>query len=1025
MQLKRLLQNTRLLVLTVVILIVAGFSAMLSLPLAEDPIIRNRNAVVTVIYSGATAEQVESQITEKVEETLQQIDEIKLITSTSKVGISVVNIELHDAILESDPVWVNIRDKLRDLSPKLPQYALTPELDTDHTYAFTTIIALNWQADETVDILLLKRYGERLAKRLRAVTGTEFVDEYGFPNEEISVQLQPHLATSSQQTASSLTQAIADADTQAPIGELIGNQTRFSLELSDSLDSLHRLQTLPISIGDSGQTLQLQDIATVQRQATSPPNAIALTTTNRHHNQVSVFIAARMQPNLRVDQWSQSIQDTLEQFKQALPIQIQATTIFEQRGYTESRIRELLKNLILGFVLILSVLLLTLGLRSAVIVALALPLTSLFTLALMKYTHIPINQMSVTGLIVALGIMVDNAIVMVDTIGQHRKRGKSPIEASIAAIRHLWLPLLGSTLTTILAFMPIVLMPGPAGEFVGAIAVTVSFSLIGSYFISHFIVAILAGRWLPTDNALAWYQSGISLPSIGRFFEKTIKISLHHPIKAIGFTLILPFTGFWGAGQLTEQFFPPSDRDVFEIQVYLSPEASLFKTQSFIKKLDNTLHQYSEITETHWVIGDNMPSFYYNLVGLSRGTPYFAQAMIKTNHFKEANQVIQKLQTTLPNLYPQAQILIRKLEQGPPFNAPIELQLYGNNLDTLKQLGDDLRLLLSTHSAVRHTRTTLQSGLPKATIQLDETALKSIGLSQARLSMQLQNHLTGQVKTHLMENQQAIPIRVRIKDEERQTLNNLSNFHIPILNHPTGTTLSAIADVTLTPSLGSIPHRNGLRVNTIETYLSANVLPQSVLNSLQSPIEQFKQALPIGYHLEIGGESAKRDESVNNLLANVVLIVILMITIIVLAFNSFRISFIIFMVGGLASGLGLFSVWLFQYPFGFTVIIALLGLIGLAINAAIVILSELKTNSMAMTGDPTAIIGCIVRCTRHITSTTITTIGGFIPLVLAGGGFWPPFAIAIAGGTLLTTLLSFYFVPCLFLLLIKNSRKYV
>ncbi|WP_422121444.1 efflux RND transporter permease subunit [Photobacterium damselae] len=298
------------------------------------------------------------------------------------------------------------------------------------------------------------------------------------------------------------------------------------------------------------------------------------------------------------------------------------------------------------------------------------------------------------------------------------------------------------------------------------------------------------------------------------------------------------------------------------------------------------------------------------------------------------------------------------------------------------------------------------------------------GLSLTQVAKLLQATLIGQNNGSVIQGQEDIPIRVRVADSQRENLSHLNNLLLPITNEnqSIGLPLSAIADLQLEPSLGAITRRNGNRVNTIEGYLIADVLPQTVLNQIEQELNQYQKTLPVGYKIDIGGESAERDESVNNLMANLSLVITLMIMVVVVSFNSFRLSMIIFAVSALAAGLGLLSVWVFQYPFGFTVIIALLGLIGLAINAAIVILSEFKADPAAREGNMTAVVSGTMSCTHHITSTTITTVGGFLPLILAGGGFWPPFAVAIAGGTLLTTLLSFYFVPAMYCILVKHRK---
>jgi multidrug efflux pump len=1020
---KAILRNTRLLVLAVALLIVSGLSSLGSLPRAEDPIIKNRVAVVATNFPGATAERVESLVTEKIERSLRQLDEIKTLSSVSRPGISVITIELKDQVTDSEPVWSRARNKLDDVQPLLPDGASTPELDDDHAYAFTIISALTWQGDSEPNLLTLRRYAIELGNRLRIISGTEFVDEYGVPEEQILVSMDPAITSALGGSAISVANAIHGADAKNSAGELVNKENRFAVEIAGSLDSLQRVGNVPIAIDDNGYLVRLQDIAEIKRSAVSPAAEIAIV-----QGQPAIIVATRMQPELRVDLWSKRVTEFLEEFQQELPANIKLNLLFEQQSYTEIRLAELSKNLLLGFIIILIVLLLTLGLRSAVIVALSLPLTSLLTLAMMKFTGLPINQMSVTGLIVALGIMVDNAIVMVDTINHYRQQGVQKLEAANKAINHLWVPLLGSTLTTVLAFSPIILMPGPAGEFVGAIAITVSFSLIGSYFISHSIIAGFAARWLPgPEQKMVWYQAGISLPRLSDKFQSTVKLAIKHPVIAIIFVCILPFMGFWSASQLTEQFFPSSDRDMFEIQLYMPTQASITATQKMTEKVDQVIAEYADIEQSNWLVGANFPSFYYNMTGGENGSANFAQAMVKTTNLKAANRIIPDLQNRLDHAFPEAQILVRKLEQGPPFNAPLEVRLYGPNLDSLREIGEDIRLIMAQTPNVSHTRETLQAGTPKVMVNVNEEASQLSGLTLRDFANLLQASLTGSVSGNIIEASESIPVRVRVSDEKRQNLAHLSNLRLPVhsTSESTGIPISALAELALIPARGAIPRRNGQRVNVIEGYLHAGVLPQTAFDHFQANLAQYQQSLPAGYRIEFGGESADRDESVGNLLANITMVVTLLVMVVVLSFNSFRLSLIIFSVGFLASGLGLLSVWLFNYPFGFMVIIGLLGLVGLAINAAIVILAELKADPAAVAGDQDAISRAVMSCTRHITSTTITTIGGFLPLILAGGGFWPPFAVAIAGGTLLTTMVSFYFVPALFRLVMSKQAKAV
>lgn len=1021
------ISNTRLLILMTALLMVSGISAFMTLPRAEDPVIINRYANITTSFPGASAERVETLVTEVIENKLRELSEVKLVSSTSRPGVSIVTLELNDVITEPEPVWSQARDKLSDIESILPAGSHSPDLDSDHTYAFTTITALTWSGAGEPDRLTLGRYAKELAKRLRTLSGTEFVDEYGMPQEEIQISLRTADAAALGRSSANIAESLEGADAKNSAGELVSAYSRFGLEIKSELDSIERIKQVPIATDSNGHIIRMEDIASVKRGEKTPQDQIAII-----DGEPGVIVAARMHPDLRVDNWTSRANALISRFEQELPSNIQVNVLFNQQGYTETRLDDLGKSLMIGFGLILIVLFVTLGVRAAILVAISLPLTSLLTLSIMKMTGVPINQMSVTGLIVALGIMVDNAVVMVDTIQAYRLKGQQRAEATMNALKHLWVPLLGSTLTTVLAFAPIILMPGASGEFVGGIAITVSFSLIGSYIISHTLIAGLATKLLPKQLSDVdkkgqhhWYMTGLRIPALTRWFSSSVRFGVTHPIITIALVLLVPFTGYWSMSQLTEQFFPPSDRDMFEIQVYMPPQASIYATKNTSEKIDDIIHRYPEVERIDWLVGANFPSFYYNLQARQNNAPYFSQAMVKTENFDQANALIPELQKVLDKEVPQAQILVRKLNQGPPFTAPVELRVYGENLDALKAIGEDVRLILAGVPHVTHTRETLQPGTPKVWLKVDEDTAKLNGISLNQFAGMLQTTLTGRESGSVIEGSESVPIRVRVADDARENLAHLSNIRLPISSevYSTGINVSTLAELELTTSRGAITRRNGQRVNTIEGYIEAGVLPQTVLNEFQKRLESYE--MPSGYTIGFGGESAERDNSVNSLISNVAVVVVLMVLVVVMSFNSFRMSSIIFMVAGLAGGLGLLSVWIFGYPFGFTVIIAMLGIAGLAINAAIVILTELKLDEQASSGNVDAVVEAVMSCTRHISSTTITTVGGFMPLIIAGGGFWPPFAVAIVGGTVLTTLISFYFVPVVYHLMTKNQRKTV
>ncbi|WP_394200640.1 efflux RND transporter permease subunit [Shewanella waksmanii] len=1008
---KSLVENGRLASLAIALLIVAGLGAISSLPRMEDPEITNRFASVITQYPGASAERVEALVTEVLENQLRRLEELKLVQSTSRPGISVITLELKDSITDTDSVWSRARDLVSDGRAQLPVEARNSILDDQLGYANTAILGLVWKGGGEVRTDILNRYAKELQSRLRLVSGTDFVKLYGAPEEEILVQLDGQRVNQIGLSPEAVAGILANADSKVSAGEISNNHFRALVEVSGELDSVTRVSQVPLKVDNSGQIVRLADVATISRQPKTPLNSIALI-----ERDPGVMVSARMLSNTRIDKWLLRVDAVVNELQASFPANIEIQWLFDQESYTTVRLTDLVGSLLMGFIIILLVLMLTLGLRNAVIVSISLPLTALFTLACMKYVNLPIHQMSVTGLVVALGIMVDNAIIIVDAIAQRRTQGLSKLQAVADTLKHFWLPLAGSTITTMLAFSPIVLMPGAAGEFVGGIAISVMFALLGSYLISHTLIAGLAGRFGSNGKGQHWYQKGIDLPIVSNAFRQSLTFALNRPLLSGLVIGILPISGFIASGQMTEQFFPPSDRDMFQVEVHLPPYSSIENTRQLILDIDDQIRQQPGVERADWVVGGNAPSFYYNLLQRQQGAANYAQGMIKVTDFNRANALIPELQTQLDNDYPGAQILVRKLEQGPPFNAPVELRVFGPNLEQLRVIGDEVRRILSQTHDVVHTRSTLSAGAPKVWFQVNEDASLMSGLSLTDIAKQIQMATTGLNGGSILEQTESLPIRVRTDDMTRQQQTRLNDINLLSANG-NGIPLAALASNHIEVSRGAIPRRDGQRVNTVEAYITAGVLPQTVLDDVQDKLNSL--TLPPGYHIEVGGESAKRDEAVGNLLSNIVLVMTLLLATIVLSFNSFRLTAIILASAFQSTGLGLLAVYLFGYPFGFTVIIGLLGLMGLAINAAIVILAELEDQPNPRQSSVETIVDVVSSCGRHIGSTTITTIGGFLPLIIAGGGFWPPFAIAIAGGTLLTTLLSLVWVPTMYKLIMK------
>ena len=476
------------------------------------------------------------------------------------------------------------------------------------------------------------------------------------------------------------------------------------------------------------------------------------------------------------------------------------------------------------------------------------------------------------------------------------------------------------------------------------------------------------------------------------------------------------------ASSLPEQFFPPAERDQFHIELELPSSASLSETQSVALQVSKILRSHRSVVNIHWFFGKSAPSFYYNLSQERQNSPNYAQGLVQLASATKIIQQIQALQEELDQALPSVRVLVRQLEQGKYVPAPIELRIYGPNLDTLQKLANQARAELAQVANVTHTRTSLGDALPKLSLSIDEEQAQLSGLDNTQIAQQINANLEGNIGGSILEDTEELPVRVRLANSARANLDQITTLDLVPHNqfspeNSASLPLSALGQINLVPETAIITRRNGQRVNTVQGFVTAGVLSSTILADFQQRLADSNFQLPPGYSMEWGGESAERNDAVGNLLSTVGILIVLMVATLVLSFNSFRSAGIIFFVAIGSVGLALASLWFFGYPLGFMAILGTVGLIGVAINDSIVVLAAIGNDPLARKGDRSAMVKVIVRSTRHVLTTTITTVAGFIPLFLDGGEFWPPLAICITGGVGGATLLALFFVPCAYLLL--------
>jgi multidrug efflux pump subunit AcrB len=1044
----------RLLWLLVGVILVSGLTATQVLPRMEDPLMKPRAATIRTVFPGASTQRVDTLVTDVIERRLMELEDIRLIRSGSRTGYSLIALELRDEIEDVEPIWGKIRDKLADAQPQLPA-GVEPEFENLEFRATTMLVSVRWQDSSPTQWAILNRLAKELQAELRGVLGTDKVELYGLPEEQVVIEISQAQMAEHGLTIVGLAEQLRRADAKVSAGNVQDAQQTLLLEMAGDFDSLQRLAAVQVGSTAHGRSLSLGEIATLRKTIQDPTRERVLV-----EGRDAIELICYQRHNRRIDLWTRDAEAAVARFAKTVPSSVAVEIDFRQSRYVMQRLTTLLLNLGLGAMAVMVVVLLLMGWRGSLLVGLTLPLTCLAVLGSMWIFNIPLHQMSVTGMILALGLLIDNAIVIVDEVQSALDEGLPIREAIRQRVEHLAVPLGGSTLTTVLAFAPLILMIGPAAEFVYAIATSVIAAVAGSYFLSMTVVPALLG-WLrrapepgpssagredadgtaiaehsreeslpevqDSDRGLgirSWWVTGWRTPRLAVVYRTSLRWLFQHPVAGIAVGLALPLLGFGLAGTLPEQFFPSADRDQFTIKLELPAGKTTAETMDVARQARDLLLTDPNIARVDWYVGRSAPPFYVNLIPLRKDMSNFAQAFVELKSGVAEQDYLRQWQNRLQSRLPMGRVNVQQLQLGPPLDDPIEIRIFGPDPAVLTELGAEARQWLSSIPHVTATTSSLGSATPVLGWEFDPQTLAEVQLDRETLANQLSAALDGVLVGAILDGEENVPVRLRLAAEDRSSPARIAALTINQFSQatPLAIPLSALGDWRLTVGDAGTQRINNRRVNEVRAQVETGHLPSVALARFQALVEQGVIDVPPGYEIRYGGESEERDRAVTNLLATAPVLVLIMFSVIVLSFSSFRAALLIGGVGVLSIGLGLFALVAFGFPFGFMSIVGTMGLVGVAINDSIVVLAGLLACPRARQGDVESVVTVVMHSTRHIIATSLTTIAGFLPLLWQGGGFWPPLAVAIAGGVGGATLLALYFVPALYLLSTRFRR---
>ena len=1008
----------RLTVLAILVVVLGGAGAFFSLGRQEDPTLVERFGTVIVVLPGADAERMEALIAQPLEAALMELPELNQVEAHSRSGVVQVRINIREDLSEAkvDDAWTLVRQQVAKAQQTFPAGASVPDIQRFYVGASTMVVSLTWDGAGDPPLAVMRRLGLDLQDTFQRIDGTELTETFGMPVEEVRVIADNDALSAAGISIASAASAIAAADAKAPAGRLRTEGGTVGIEVGGELDGIARVRSVPLVQGAGGSVIRVSDVATVLKGYEDPPTRMAF-----ENNKRAVLVAAYITPNERVDLWAAATHKALAAFEQRVPPGIKMEVVRSKCLHDQPPVG-LAQNLLFSALIVFTVLFFTMGWRSALVVGTAMPLTVALVLILFQVYGHPLHQMSVTGLVISLGLLIDNAIVVVDDIDQWRARGYSRLEAIDRSLKRLFAPLAASTLTTALAFAPIALLPGSAGEFVGMIGVSVIFSIVSSFVLSVTIIPAIAGWFDRTrgwEKGVArrprrWWRDGVSIDFISDGYRATIEAVLRFPPLGILICVVPAAFGLYLLSQLPQQFFPPTERDQFQLTLGLTSESNLADTEAATRRATELIMQNEGVKSVTWVLGEPAPRVYYNAINNTRGVEGFASGWVQLDGNERTRQIVDDVQRQVRREFPSARFLALPFEQGPPADAPIELVLRGPDLEVLNRLGEEVRAVLIQTPGVTYTLSSLELGAPTLRLKADESATGLAGSRLVELAANINSELEGLRAGSVLEGTEELPVRIISSDSRRTTLGSLQGKTIGATPGDAGTPLSALGEMELTPKTAIISRRDGLRTNQVLAYLDPYTLPAPSLEAFQEQLAASGFTIPPGYDMLIGGEAENSGEAVGNLAGVGIPLLLVMAGAIMLVFNSFRMMLLIVTAGILSVFFAFIGVWLFNLPFGFNAIIGSLGLFGIAINGTIVVLSLLRGSEEAMADDIIAQREIVMDATRHIVATTLTTMGGFVPILLSGDAFWLPLAAGIAGGVGGSALLALYFTPAVF-----------
>lgn len=997
------LKNRALVLYAMLLLGAIGAISYANLGQSEDPPFTFKVMTINTLWPGASAEEVSRQITERIEKKLMETGDFERIQSYSRPGQSLVMFMARDEMRSTDidDLWYQVRKKVGDIRHTLPQDVRGPFFNDEFGTTFGNIYALTGKG---FDYAIMKDYADRLQLTLQRVDDVGKVELIGLQDEKIWVEISNTKLASLGIPLVTVQQALQSQNTVADAGFFETPTDRVRLRVSGEFTSVDDIRNFPIQVDN--RTLRLDDIANVYRGFSDP-----FQPRMRFMGEDAIGIAVSMKEGGDILQLGENLDKAFAELQKSLPIGMELRKVSDQPAAVEAGVGEFVQVLMEALVIVLLVSFFSLGWRTGMVVALSIPLVLAITFASMKYFDIGLHKISLGALVLALGLMVDDAIIAVEMMAIKMEQGFSRLKAAGFAWTSTAFPMLTGTLITAAGFLPIATAESSTGEYTRSIFQVVTISLLASWVAAVVFVPYLGDKLLPSlvrHNRDGEVHDPYQKPFY-RKFRQWVEWCVRYRKTVIAITVGIFFFSVFLFRFVPQQFFPASGRLELMVDLKLEEGASLNATQELALRLENQLGENPLIENYVGYMGSGSPRFY---LSLDQKLPAASQAqfVILTRNVEEREEVRSWLIPLLNDQFPTVRSRVSRLENGPPVGYPLQFRVSGEHIPQVRELARRVaeKVRANPHTINAH----LDWEEPSKVVRLnvDQDRARTLGISTQDLSVALQASLSGVVVSQFREDNELINVEVRGDSRERHALGLLGNLAVQTENGRVP--LNQIATLEYGFEEGIIWHRDRLPTVTIRADIADDELPATLVNEIMPTLAAVQADLPPGYLLEVGGtveESARGQQSVN---AGMPLFVLVVITLLMLQLRSMPLSLMVFVTAPLGLiGVTLFLL-LFQKPFGFVAMLGTIALAGMIMRNAVILVDQIGQDMAQGLTAWDAIIESTVRRFRPIALTALTAVLAMIPL--SRSVFFGPMAVAIMGGLIVATALTLLFLPALY-----------